>query len=287
MVAPGRRRMARPSEGSWNNLMRTWLVALTMALASSCASANEIKVVSAGSLKDALTVIFADFTEQYGATFAPVWGPSGVLRERLQKGEAFDVYTSAALPHAQTLTAAGIGGPSVLFTRNALCVVTSAASPIETGNLIDTLLKPDTRIGTSTPGADPAGDYTWEIFHRVEAQRPGAFKTLSEKAQQLVGGPASKPAANGRSPLLVAIDEHQIDLFVSYCSGAREIAKASPKYKSIELPPELSVGPEYGLTVSRKAQPGATDFAMYLLSPQGQATLKAFGFLPVALPASP
>ena len=267
--------------------MRAWLVALVVALASSCASASEIKLLSAGSLKDAFTAIFADFTKQYGNTFAPVWGPSGVLRDRLEKGEAFDVYASAALPHAQALTDAGISGPSVLFTRNALCVVTTATSALDTGNMIETLLEPDTRIGTSTPGADPAGDYTWAIFHRVEAERAGAFKALSEKAQQLVGGPASKPATNGRSPLLNALDEHQIDLFVYYCSGAREIVKASPKYKSVELPPELSVGPEYGLTVSRKAQPGAADFAMYLLSPNGQATLKAYGFLPVALPASP
>jgi molybdate transport system substrate-binding protein len=56
------------------------------------------------------------------------------------------------------------------------------------------------------------------------------------------------------------------------------------KYKSIALPTELSVGPEYGLTVSRKVTPGAADFAMYLLSPQGQAGLKSFGFIPVALP---
>jgi ABC-type molybdate transport system substrate-binding protein len=52
--------------------------------------------------------------------------------------------------------------------------------------------------------------------------------------------------------------------------------KASANYKS--------VGPEYGLTVSRKAQPAASDFAMYLPSPQGQASLKASGFMPVALP---
>jgi hypothetical protein len=33
--------------------------------------------------------------------------------------------------------------------------------------------------------------------------------------------------------------------------------------------------------------PGAADFAMYLLSPQGQAGLKAFDFIPVTLPAAP
>lgn len=265
--------------------MRSWLVALMMALASTSASAADIRVMAAGSLKDAFTAIFADFSKQYGASFAPVWGPSGTLLERLQKGEAFDVFASAALPHAQTLTDAGISGPSVLFTRNALCGVTTANNPVDTGNLVETLLKPDIRIGTSTPVSDPSGDYTWEIFHRIEASRPGAFKTLSEKAQQLIGGPTSPPAVNGRSPLLVALDERRIDLFIYYCSGAREMVKASANYKSVALPEELSVGPEYGLTVSRTAQPAAADFAMYLLSPPGQATLKAFGFIPVALPA--
>jgi molybdate transport system substrate-binding protein len=265
--------------------MRTWLAALMMALASHPASAADIQVMAAGSLKDAFTAISADFSKQYGASVSPVYGPSGTLRERLQKGEAFDVFASAALAHAQTLTDAGISGPSVLFTRNALCVVAMADNSVDTGNLVETLLKPDSRIGTSTPVSDPSGDYTWEIFHRIEAARPGAFKTLSEKAQQLVGGPASAPSVNGRSPLQVALDERRIDLFIYYCSGAREIVKASSNYKSVALPPELSVGPEYGLTVSRKAQPAAADFAMYLLSPPGQATLQAYGFIPVALPA--
>jgi molybdate transport system substrate-binding protein len=270
---------------SWNHPMRIMLAALMMALTSHSASASELRVMAAGSLKDAFTAIFADYGRQYGASFASVWGPSGLLRDRLQQGEAFDIFASAALPHAQTLTDSGISGPSVLFTRNALCVVTTAGNAVTTGNLIDTLLRPEVRIGTSTPVSDPSGDYTWEIFHRIDARRPGAFKTLSEKAQQLVGGPTPAPAVNGRSPLLVALDGHSIELFISYCSGAREIVKASSNYKSVELPDELSVGPEYGLTVSLKAQPGAADFAMYLLSPSGQASLKAFGFIPVAMPA--
>ena len=265
--------------------MRIWLVALMMALATSSASASDLRVLAAGSLKDAFTAIFADYSKQYGVGFASVWGPSGTLREKLQNGLEFDVFASAALAHAQALTDAGISGPSVLFTRNALCVVTTADRSIDTGNLVETLLKPETKIGTSTPVSDPSGDYTWEIFHRIDAAKPGAFKTLSEKAQQLIGGPASAPAINGRSPLLVALDERRIDLFIYYCSGAREIVKTSSNYKSIALPDELSVGPEYGLTVSRKAQPAAADFAMYLLSPRGQATLKAYGFIPVALPA--
>jgi molybdate transport system substrate-binding protein len=265
---------------------RPWLMVLMVALVSSSASASEIRVFAAGSLKDAFTAVFDGYTKQHGSSFAPVWGPSGVLRERLEKGEAFDVFASAALPHAQALTEAGITGPSVLFARNELCIVTDADRPFETGNLVETLLKPDIKIGTSTPVSDPAGDYTWEMFHKIDASRPGSFDVLSKKARQLFGGATTTTPVSGRHRLLVALDDRQIDLFIYYCSGAREMVKASPKYKSIELPPEFSVGLEYGLTVSRKAPAGAADFAMYLLSPQGQRSLQSFGFIPVALPAA-
>ncbi len=269
------------------NFLRPALAALLMVFAASSVSASDIRMMAAGSLKDALTAAFADYGKQHGATFAPVWGPSGVLRERLQKGEAFDVFASAALPHAQALTDAGISGASVMFARNALCIVTSAGRPLDGNNLVETLLKPGVRIGTSTPGADPGGDYTWELFHRIEAGgAAGAFEILSKKAQQLFGGATTAAPVDGRHRLLAALDDGKIDLFVYYCSSAQFMVGAAPKkYRMIGLPPELSVGPEYGLTVSKSASPAAADFAMYLLSPQGQRTLKAYGFIPVALPA--
>ena len=266
--------------------MRTWLMAILIALASQ-ASAAEIRILAAGSLKAPLTAIFADYTKKSGTTFSAEWGPSGVLRERLQHGEAFDIFASAAVPHAQALTDAGLSGPSVMFARNTLCAIASADRPYETGNIVDTMLKPEIRIGTSTPAADPAGDYTWEMFRKIDAAKPGAFAALSAKAQQLVGGPGNSAPVNGRSPVVVALDEHRVDLFISYCSSARQIVRESPNYKQVTLPAGLAVGPEYGLTVSRKAQAGAADFAMYLLSPPGQRSLKAFGFIAVTLPAAP
>src|SRR5258708_28976324 len=132
----------------------------------------------------------------------------------------------------------GISGASVLFVRNALCIVTDAGRPLDGGNLVETLLRPDIRIGTSTPIADPAGDYTWELFHRIDAQRPGAFDTLSKKAQQLFGGTTTSAPVNGRHRLLVALDDREIDLFGSYCSAAKILITASPKYRIINLPPE-------------------------------------------------
>jgi molybdate transport system substrate-binding protein len=265
--------------------MRNWLLVIMMTLAPTFASAASVRVHAAGSLKDAFTAIFTDFARQHDVTFTPVWGPSGVRRERLQGGEGFDVFASAALPHAQALTDAGIAGPSVMFVRNALCIVTTSDRPLTGDSLAETLLRPEIRIGTSTPVADPAGDYTWEMFHRIDIQTPGAFDTLSKKALQLFGGATTTAPVNGRHPLLAALENREIDLFVYYCSGAKALIGASSRYKSVDLPPALSVGPEYGLTVSRKAAPAAFEFAMYLLSPAGQDSLKSFGFVPVARPA--
>lgn len=267
-------------------LIRGWLMAIMVALSALSASAADIRVMAAGSLKDVFTAVFADYTKQVGGSFVPVFGPSGILRERLKKGEAFDVFASAALPHAQALTEAGVSGPSVLFARNALCVVTDAGRPLDSANLAETLLRPDIKIGTSTPLADPAGDYTWEVFHLIDRQKPGAFDTLSKKAQQIFGGATTTGPMNAPQSLLTALDDHRVDLIINYCSSAKQMVRDQPRYKSVELPPELLVGAEYGLTVSRNAAPGAADFAMYLLSPQGQSSLKAFGFIPVALPVA-
>jgi molybdate transport system substrate-binding protein len=265
-------------------LILGWLVAIMVALVAPSASAADIRVMAAGSLKEVFTAVFADYAKQVGGSFVPVFGSSGLLRERLKKGEAFDVFASAALPHAQALTEAGVSGPSVLFARNALCVVTDAGRPLDSANLAETLLRPDIKIGTSTPAADPAGDYTWEMFHLIDKQKPGAFDMLSKKAQQIFGGATTTTPMNRPTSLLATLDDHSVDLIINYCSSARQMVRDQPKYKSVELPPELLVGAEYGLTVSRNAAPGAADFAMYLLSPQGQSSLKAFGFIPVALP---
>ena len=38
-------------------------------------------------------------------------------------------------------------------------------------NLLARLLDPELRIGTSTPKADPSGDYAWALFAKSESSR--------------------------------------------------------------------------------------------------------------------
>jgi ABC-type molybdate transport system substrate-binding protein len=45
-------------------------------------------------------------------------------------------------------------------------------------NFLAKLLDPAIKIGTSTPKADPAGDYTWAMFRLAEKIKPGSYAIL-------------------------------------------------------------------------------------------------------------
>ena len=152
---------------------------------------------AAGSLRAAMTDIGEAFRQSGGGTVDMQFGASGLLRERLERGEAADVFASANLEHPAALAAAKRAGPVVLFARNRLCALAPTRLAVTPQNLLDKLLDPATKVGTSTPKADPSGDYAFELFAKAEALRPGARKTLEAKALKLTGGPGFADAAQG------------------------------------------------------------------------------------------
>ena len=50
---------------------------------------------------------------------------------------------------------------------------------VTTKNLLERMLHPAVKLGTSTPRADPSGDYAWEIFKRSDRVQPGSYEMLS------------------------------------------------------------------------------------------------------------
>ena len=61
----------------------------------------------------------------------------------------------------------------------------------------------------------------------------------------------------------------------------------NPTQRVIALPPELAVGADYGLTVLKGAPAEAYQFAMFVLSSDGQGILAKAGFTAPALPQPP
>ena len=260
--------------------MRRIGTVLVASLVASAAQAQEaVNVYAAGSLREALTEIGALWQAQGGGRAAFTFGASGLLRQRIEQGEPAQVFASADTDHPQRLAAGGPWEAPVVFTRNALCTLAAPQVDASPRTLLDVLLRPDVRLGTSTPQADPSGDYAWAMFRRAEAVRPGAFAALEAKALKLTGGPSSPQAPAGRGTYAWIMDTGQADVFLTYCTNALASLREVPRLKAVKLPPELQVGAAYGLAVRRDAPPAARAFADFVLSPPAQAVFLRLGFV--------
>lgn len=258
---------------------------LMAGLATSPARAQEpVLLHAAGSLRAALTEVAQAFTVQSGLPVKPAFGASGLLRERIAKGEAAEVFASADLGNPRALAQAGLAGPVVLFARNELCAFARPEIAATPETLLERMLDADLKLGTSTPRADPSGDYAFQVFARAEAVRPGAKAALEAKALQLTGGPTSVPAPGGTNTYGHKLASGEADIFLAYCTNAAAIAKEQPGIRLVRLPDTLAVGADYGLTVMTGASPNAWRFAMFILSRDGQAILARHGFAAPALP---
>lgn len=236
------------------------------------------------SLKAALGEIATAFSQEYGTPVNTQFSPSGLLRKTLEEGKHADLFASANMKHPQKLADQGWGKPVTLFARNKLCALAQPELNVTTDILLDTLLSPSVRVGTSTPKADPSGDYAWQLFEKADGLVAGSYKTLTEKALTLTGGANSQKAPAGRNPYGWVMSEKKADIFLTYCTNAVLAQKDTPNLHIIQVPQALSVGADYGLIVNNKAPADAWKLAMYILSPQGQAVLKQYGFDAAAIP---
>ena len=266
-------------------MMRTTIVAtVTASLLAACAtpqapiSVAPIHVAAAGSLREALTEIAKTHEANTGQSLALSFAASGLLRERIEKGDAAQVFASADMGHPQKLAdAGGWTGPRV-FVRNQLCALTQANISTTPEQLLDLLLDPAVRLGTSTPKADPSGDYAWALFRQADAIRPGAYAALDRKALQLTGGPNSPQAPAGRGTYAWVMNQGQADVFLTYCTNAVAAQRELARLKVVHLPPALQVGADYGLTVRQGTHAAAQAFADALLAPDAQAVFARYGF---------
>jgi molybdate transport system substrate-binding protein len=251
------------------------------------AVAAGITVYAAGSLTGALADIAKHYTAATGEPVRIVNGPAGLLRERIENGEAADIYISANMAHPEKLAAEGKATAPVVFTRNALCVQTLPDAGITSENLLDRLLAPGMRIGTSTPGADPGGDYAWQFFARAESVHPGARANLEAKAKKLVGGPVAPVIPGNVGAAKYFLRHHDVDVFFGYCSS--HDATPDPDLRTVQVPANLSLPVDYGMSVVlRDGDPArraaSFRFALYAMSPAAQERLPTYGFRPVTAP---
>jgi molybdate transport system substrate-binding protein len=252
---------------------------------STPASADTLKVMGAGSLRAAITDLLHRFPAGADTVETPEFGASGLMRQKIENGAAVDVFASADMEQPRRLAAGHPERLVIHFARNSLCALAHPNLGLNEANLLDRLLDPAVRIATSTPGSDPLGTYSWQVFARADALKPGARATLEAKAKKLVGGGAkTPPLVPGKGAVEGIFLSDQADVMLIYCSAIPAIQRDMPSLTSIKLPATLTVEPADGLVIL-DSKPVALRFVAFVMSEEGQATLRSHGFEPVALAA--
>src|ERR1700744_5369991 len=247
------------------------LIAIALTL-STPARADTLKVMGAGSLRAAMTDLLQHFPKQSDEVDTPEFGASGLMRQKIEGGEHADVFASADLEQPHKLAAGHPERLVILFARNTLCALARPELGLTEANFLDRLLDPAVRIATSTPGSDPLGTYSWEVFARAEALKPGSRAALEAKARKLVGGgEKTPPLVPGKGAVEGIFLSDQADVMLIYCSAVPALRNEMPSLTSVKLPATLTVEPAYGMVIV-DSKPVALRCAAGLRLEEGQAT---------------
>ncbi len=221
-----------------------------------------MRVLAAGSLRGVWPQLMARFPLAVETHF----GPAGLLRERIEKGEPCDLFASANLAHPQALPALGV----LTFASNRLCLTARSDLLREGDDWLALLMRDDLRVATSTAGADPSGDYTQELFSRMGE----AGEKVQARARALVGGRDSAPIPPGRLAAEWIIHSGQAELFIGYASYAAQLSRIAG-LSVLEIPAPYNPHADYACAI---LTPRAQPLAEFLGSQEAKAILRKAGF---------
>lgn len=225
-----------------------------------------MRVLAAGSLKSVWPALMAHFPQPVDTLF----GPAGLLRERIEAGEPCDLFASANRAHPASLLDQGRALSIVPFASNTLCLTVRSDLLHPGDDWLTLLTRRNLRIATSTPGADPSGDYTQRLFTLMG----DAGEVIRQRAMALVGGRDTPPVPHGRLAAEWLIREGKADLFIGYASYRSALSQIAG-LTVLEIPAVFNPPAEYVCAV---ITPQAEALTAFLASPLAKSVLRQAGF---------
>ena len=104
-------------------LRNVFCLMVAFATLSASARADTLKVISAGSLRAAVTELLHRFPLQSDTVDPPEFGSSGLMREKIENGAAADIFTSADMEQPRRLAAGHPERMVIYFARNSMCAI--------------------------------------------------------------------------------------------------------------------------------------------------------------------
>jgi len=218
--------------------------------------AKPVVVFAAASLTEAFKALSAHDSLVWTYNFAG----SPTLVTQIENGAQADVFASADTANMDRLEKDGLlAEPARVFAHNKLEMVVAAGNPKGIHRLAD-LARSDIIYISAGPTV-PAGKYASQIL--AKAGVPVTPKSLETDVKSVVG----------------KIELGEADAGIVYVT---DVAAAGVKVQGVPIPDSENVVATYPASVLKSARnrAWAEGFISNLLSAQGQAVLRRYGFLP-------
>ena len=235
------------------------------------AKAVTLKVFAPSSLTDAAKDLTASFeAANPGVKLSVELGHSPTQRLQLTQGATGDVFMTASQKDMDDAVAdkSAAADKARVFATNQLVVVLPAQNAAKIQKLED-LANSGVRLLVAVADT-PIGKVTVDMLDKMEKQFGSGYK--SKVLANVVSN------ESGVKPIVSKVKLGEADAGIVYVTDA----VAAPELKTLSIPAEqnmitkLNVAP---LAMSANPEQAAA-FAAYVTSPEGQAILKKWGFLP-------
>lgn len=231
-----------------------------------------LTVFAAASLTSAFGEIGKAFeAANPGVTVKFNFGGSQTLRTQIEQGAQADVFASANTKEMDTLVTGTLVGTDTaqVFLTNQLVVIMPAKNPAGLKTLAD-LSKPGLKLVLAAKEV-PAGSYALQVLDNLDKSIGAGFK------DKVLANVVSYE--NDVKQVVAKVQLGEADAGIVYVSDL----VAAPDLQKIDITPENNVIAKYPIAaLSKSSNPTlAQAFIAYVLSADGQATLKKWGFLPV------
>ena len=237
-------------------------------------ASRTLNVFAAASLTQAFGEIGKDFeAANTGVTVTFNFAGSQTLVTQIQQGAPADVFASASGTNMDALVSAGFvdNAAPQFFLTNILVVILPPNNPGNVQSLQD-LAKPGLKVVLGDVSV-PAGKYARQILDNMSKDTTYGTDFGTKVLANVVSNETDV------KQVVAKVQLGEADAGIVYVSDAI----AAPTLKTVEIPLNLNVVAKYPLApLIKSANPDlAAKFVAYVLSADGQATLKKWGFTPI------
>ena len=234
---------------------------------------GEIVVFAASSLTDVFQDMATAFQQANpNAKLTFNFGASSALATQLGQGASADVFASADQAQMDNAKKAdAISGPDRVFARNRLVLITPKDNPKGIQSVKD-LSKDGVKFVTAAPSV-PIGQYTDQLLDKAVAD-PTYGADFKSKVQ------ANTVSREDNVRQVVSkVQLGEADAAIVYSTDPTP--QVRDQLQIIQVPDPLQTLATYPIATAKGSNAAGGDaFGNYVLSPEGQATLARWGFLP-------